>query len=309
MSRPARNRAIPVLGSLRRVGRLTWVEILKLVSHKLFPISVLISVVVTAGLGLAAKSFTEGAGSSVRFSNYSLWIASFSYGLQVGTLLLVTLGAMAMSSEASARTLNTMLARPIRRIEFATAKILSLVFATVVIILASGLAAYVVGGTVRDRHPRPTWNVKPGEEKPAGLLSYGDVVDPDYPDTVIASEREVMGQILFGFALLVVPVLAGVSLGFLIGTLLDSAGLAIGLSAGLFVSLEATKFIPLFEEYLGQYAYNYPMTRISTLMLEAGKGTAPMWHDALAGVGISAIYVGACFLLSILVFCRRDVTL
>jgi len=296
------------LGSLRRTARLTWVEIRKLVSHKLFPAAVIITLLVTAGLGLAAKNFTESTGSTVRFSNYSLWVASAGYGLQVSALLLTALGAMAMSSEATGRTLNTILARPVRRVEFALAKILSLLVATIAIVATAALAAWVVGGTVPERRQPFSHRSEP-PPRPAGFPTYDDVTDPQYPDTVIATRGEVMGEILFGFALLVVPVLAGVSLGFLLGTLIESSGLAVGIAVGVFMTLEATKFIPMFEEYLGHLAFNYPMTRITTLMLEAGKGTVPQWHDALVGVGISAIYVGVSLLVSVTVFCRRDITL
>ena len=299
---------LPVLRSLRRVGRLTWVEIRKLVSHKLFPVTAAVTLLVTAGLGFAAKSFTEGMESGVRFSNYSLWVVSSGIGLRIGTLLLVALGAMAMSTEATGRTLNTMLTRPIRRIEFVLAKVLSLVFATAVVVLAAALASYIVGGTVQERSPRVTWNADRPEAS-WKFPSYSDLIDPEYPDLLIASRAKIMGNILFGFALLVVPVLAAVSVGFLLGTLIDSTGLAIGLSVGAFVTLEATKVIPMFEEHLGRLAFNYPITRISTLMLEAGNGTVPQWHDAIVGVGVSAIYVAVCLVISVLVFCRRDITL
>lgn len=305
-SRP--HKPLPCLGSLRRIGRLTWVELRKLVSHKLFPAAVIITLLVTAGLGLAAKSFTETMGSTVRFSNYSLWVASAGYGLQVSALLLAALGAMAMSTEATGRTLNTVLARPIRRVEFALAKVLSLAIATIAIVASAATAAWVVGGTVSERHP-PIFRHGDASPRASGFPTYGDVIDPQYPDTVIATRAEVMGEILYGFLLLIMPVLAGVSLGFLLGTLIDSSGLAVGLSVGVFMTLEATKFIPMLEEYLGRLAFNYPMTRITTLMLEAGKGTVPQWHDALVGVGISAIYVAVSLLVSITVFCRRDITL
>lgn len=308
MSQETAQRRTPVVGSLRCIGRLTWVEVSKLISHKLFPAAVIITLTVTAGLALAAKSFTERMGSTTRFSNYSLWVVSAGFGLQVGTLLLVALGAMAMSNEATGRTLNTVLARPIRRIEFATAKVLSLVFATVVVVAAAALAAFIVGGTVQERHPRAAWSAGAEATDGSTFPSYGDVVDPG-TGYVIASRGEVMGEILFGFLLLVAPVLAGVCLGFLVGTLIDSSGLAIGLSVGLFVSLEASKFIPVLEEQLGRFAFNYPMTRISTLMYEAGKGIIPQWHEAYVGVGISGIYIAVCLLISIVVFCRRDITL
>jgi len=309
MATRVRQRRIPVLGSLARVGRLTWVEILKLVSHKLFPAIVVITLVVTTGLGLAGKHFTGDDVSRVQFSSYSLWVVSSSFGLRIGIVLLVALGAMAMSTEATARTLNTVLSRPIRRVEFALAKALSLAFATVAVVAAAALAAYIIGGTVKESPAVRAWRHSGPARADAGFPSYGDVVDPDYPEAVIATKAEVMRDILFGYLLLVVPILAAVSLGFLLGTLVDSTGLAIGLSVGLFVTLEATKFIPLFEEHLGRYAYNYPVNRISTLMLEASKGSPPVWDDALAGVGVSAIYVGICLLVSLFVFCRRDITL
>ena len=291
-----------------RIGRLTRMELGKLVSHKLFPTAVILTFVVTAALAVAAKSFTEQMSTTTRFSNYSLWIVSTGFGLQIGALLLVAIGALAMSNEATSRTFNTVLARPIRRIEFASAKILSLLTATVAIVLAAALAAFIVGGTVQERYPR-SLNHEAEPVAPSWKFpSYGDIVDPG-SDYVIASRGEVMGNILLGFALLVVPVFAGVSLGFLIGTLIDSAGLATGLSVGIFVSLEATKFVPMFAEWLGALAFNYPTTQITTLMHSAGQGTPPQWANALGGVGISAIYIAVCLTISLVVFCRRDITL
>jgi len=310
MTPAAAKRAVPLLGSLRRLGRLTWVEILKLISHKLFPITVLLTVLVTTALAIAGRAVTEESDSRIRFSNYSLWVASATYGLSVGTVLLVAVGAMAMSNEATARTLNTLLARPIRRIEFAGAKLLSLLFATVAVVAAAALAGYIVGGTAQPARTVTIWRDPGGGEQPrVGFPSYGPVVDPRDPDYVIFTRGEVMGEILFGFALLVVPVLAAVSLGFLIGTLIDAAGLAIGLSVGIFVTMEATKFMPLLFDLASYFAFNYPMNEISIRMGEPGRGIAPVWDKALLGVETSAVYVAVCALVSIIVFCRRDITL
>ncbi len=315
------------LGSLRRIIRLTWVEILKLISHRLFPVTLIVTLVVTAGIGIAAKLVTEQMGSKMRFSNYGLWVTSSDLGLRVGMILLVALGALAMSTEATARTLNTVLARPIRRFEFGLAKVLSLIFATVAVIAAAALAGFVVGGTVRSIGP-PAASAGggpllfPGERRPGqpprapqppsirtAFPTYGDIVDPDYPRKVFRNQAGVMGDIFFGYLLLIVPALAGVSLGFLLGTFIDSSGVSVGLSVGLFVTLEITKSIPVLEEYLGRFAYNYPLTTISTRMLEAGSGDQPVWDNAIVGVGYSAIYVGVWFLISLVAFCRRDITL
>jgi hypothetical protein len=292
-----------------RIGRLTCIEIRKLVSHKLFPVAVLLTVLITAALGIAGRAVTEESDSQVRFSNYSLWVTSATYGLSVGAVLLVAIGAMAMSNEATSRTLNTLLARPIRRIEFAGAKLLSLLFATIVVVAAAALAGYVVGGTAQPARTVPVWRDTGAAEVSAPFPSYGNVVSPRNPDYVIFTRGQVMGEILFGFALLVVPVLAAVSLGFVLGTLIDAAGLAVGVSVGIFMTLEATKFMPLLADVASYFAFNYPMNQILTRMLAPGTGIAPVWDKALLGVGTSAIYVGVCALTSIIVFCRRDITL
>lgn len=313
---------IPILGSLGRTLRLTWIEVFKLFAQKFFLITIVITLVVTAGLGLAGKKFSEDS-HVFRFSNYGAWVVAASYGLQVATILLVGQAAMAMSSEATARTLNTVLCRPIRRIEFVGAKILSLAFAAAVLVAVTGLAGFLVGGTIEPRVP--TFRTHIGEVSSYGLLNrteeararqphipwttYGPIVDPQYPDQVIAPMGEVIGNILFGFLLLVVPVLAAVSAGFLLGTLMDSAAMAIGVAVGIFLALETTKFIPLFYDYLGPYAFNYPISKIFTLMRDSGNGGEPNWDVALAGVRTAALYVAGFFSASLVVFCRRDVTL
>ena len=78
---------------------------------------------------------------------------------------------------------------------------------------------------------------------------------------------------------------------------------------GLFLALETSKFIPMFYEFLGSYAYNYPISQIFTLMRDAGNGGEPNWDAALAGVRVAALYVAGFFSVSIAIFCRRDVTL
>lgn len=312
MAEQTSTRPLPVLGSMRRIGRLTRLELVKLMLGWLFPVAAVAAVVATAGLAIVGKLVTEASESNVRFSNYSLWVASVSVGLRVGIVLLVALGATALSSEATWRTLNTVLARPVRRFEFVAAKVLALLVATVVVVAASGVAGYVVGGTVRPREAPGMVRVDgSGVVRPArsSFPSYGDVVDPHFPDTVIASRGQVMGSILYGYLLLLVPVFAAASVGLALGTLFSSSGLAIGLSVGLFVALEGSKFFTALEENIGRYSFNYPLNRIFTNMMEAGQGAAPVWDDALRGVAIAGVYVGASIVVALVVLCRKDITL
>ncbi|MFW6161429.1 MAG: ABC transporter permease [Planctomycetota bacterium] len=305
-------RRTPVLGSLARILRLTWLEMVKLVGHKLYPCTVGITLALTVGLAVAGMAFSQG-GATVKFSNYSLWVVSSTYALRIAIVLLVAQAAMSMSSEASARTLNTILVRPMRRIEFITAKALSLVLATVIVFLASGVSGFVMGGMVRDPLARGrTATTSEGEREGEGAgswPSYGDVVDPLYPDTVIATRWEVMQSMLTGYGLLLVPALAAVSVGFALGTLIDSTGLSIGLSVGVSVTLVVGEFFPVFADYLARFGYNHPVPIIATNMLDAGKGSLPVWDDALFGAGVSAIYVVVSLLVAYLYFWRRDVTL
>ena len=313
MSSANPRRRIPIAGSLGRTARLTWLELVKLVGHKLFPFILLLTVVLTVVLGLVGKHFSQG-GASVKFSNYSLWVVSSTYALRIAIIVLVAQGAMAMSGEATSRTLNTLLARPIRRLEFAVAKALSLVVATLVVVCAAAAAGYVRGGTVQDSTSggRVVMDVGGGtgwETAPWWQPSYGDVVDHLYPDTVISPKWEAMQTIVSGFLLLAVPALAAVFLGFLIGTLIDSSGLAVGLSLGVSVTLVLGEFFPGFVEYVGRYGYNYPVPKLATLMLNAGKGSLPVWDEVMPGVGLSCVYIVASLVVSFVVFCRRDVTL
>lgn len=302
----------PVLGSVGRVARLTWLEVFKLFGHKLFPCILGITLVLTLGLAIVGMVFSRGE-ASVKFSNYSLWVVSSTYALRIAIVLLVAQAAMSMSSEAAARTLNAILSRPIRRIEFITAKVLSLVLATVLVFAVAGLTGFVMGGMVGDPQARGHVVVsedgEPEWEAPVVWPSYGDVVDPLYPDTLIATRWDVMQTILGGYGLLLVPALAAVFVGFVFGTLLDSTGLSIGLSVGVSVTFVVGEFFPIFADYLAPLGYNHPVPDIATIMLDAGKGSSPAWGDALSGVGVSAIYIAVGLVVSYVVFCRRDVTL
>jgi ABC-type transport system involved in multi-copper enzyme maturation permease subunit len=296
------------------------VEITKLFAHKFFPFALIATVVVALGLGLAGMQFartaTMGSGSS--FTNYGLWVVTSSFALRLGTVLLMVLGAMSVAGEATARTLNTMLARPFHRYEFLAAKVLSLVFATVLVVVAAGATGFVMGGTVPPREAQKRMVVAGGESRLEAsgwsFPSYGDLVDPSYPEVKIASYGRVMGDILFGFALLVVPTLAGACIGFLFGVLFDSAALAIGLTVALFVLLEAFKVLLIlgeafsfFHDFVGRFGYTEVVNRITGIMVDAGTGRP--WEEVLAGVQVCAFYILGCLVLSFLVFCRRDVSL
>ncbi len=314
---------IPIIGSLRRTARLTWVEFAKLFAHKFFPLSLVVVIAVTVTLGLAGKHFgqTATASSGSSFTNYGLWVVTSSFALRLGTVLLMVLGAMSVSSEASARTLNTMLTRPIRRGEFLLAKALSLVAATVLVVASAGGAGYVMGGTVPPRGARTQITVSTTGEPQrvateASFPTYGDIVDPSYPDVVIAPYGDVMGDVLVGFAFLAVPVLAASMIGFLLGVLLDSTALAVALTVTLFVLLEAFKVLLILGEafsflfdYVAKYGYTELLNKITGMMVDAGTGSSPPWGEALAGVKMSAIYIAVCLVVSFVVFCRRDVSL
>ena len=311
MANRSDSRRVPVLGSLGRTARLTWIEVLKLFGHKFFPCILLVALVLTVGLALIGKAFSQG-GEASKFSNYTLWVISSTYALRVAIILLVALAAMSMSSEATSRTLNTILTRPISRIEFISAKVLSLVVATLLVTVMAALAGFVIGGTVKDAVRPGRMVVGPegeAEWQEGSWPSYGDVVDPRYPDTVIAPRGEVMRTIALGFLLLMVPALAAVFSGFVIGTLLDSSGLAIGLAVGVSVALVLGEFFPGFVEYVGRFGFNNPVPKLATVMADAGSGTAPVWDAALEGLKVSAAYIAGSLVISYLVFCRRDVTL
>jgi ABC-type transport system involved in multi-copper enzyme maturation permease subunit len=305
------------------------VEIGKLFAHRFFTVVLVVTVFVTIALGIAAISISSGStgadagqGSDGQtFKNYSLWAGATSFSLRVGIMLLVALGAMSMASEATARTLNTMLTRPVRRFEFALAKALTLLFATVCVIASAAATGYIIGGTIEDKprakiqaaidqaieDGRPVEYTLP--ERSWWEMSYGHIRDRKYPAVVIAPKQEVMSSIVLGFVLLAIPVLAATSVSFLVGTLLDSVGLAIGVSIGLFVALEATRFVPGASQLFSNYLYNYPMSRVEALMGVAAIGSPPIWSDVTAGLAVSGLYVVVSFAIAITIFCRRDVTL
>lgn len=319
---------IPILGSFGRTARLTWVEITKLFAGKFFPFVLIITALVAISLGFAGKHFGKAAQSlDSSFKNYSLWVVTAAFSLQLGTVLLMALGAMMVSHEATERTLNTMLARPFRRFEFLLAKMFALVFAVVLVVAVAVASGFVIGATVPPRTAyRDEVVVTRGGEvtvEPwltllgAKFYAYGDVLDPDpeFPDTLIATQGEVIRDILYGFVLLIVPILAGASVGFLLGVLLDSTALAVGFTVSLFVFFEASKFLAIIEslavlhERIGRYSYGAPISKLAAIMLATGGGKPPDWDSVMGGIQVSALYVVGCLFVSLVVFCRRDVTL
>ena len=322
MSVPRRQPRPSLLGSPARIWRFARLEVVKLFAHRFFPFTLVAVVIVVVGLGLAGMHFAEQATSQdSKFWNYGLWVVTSIFGLTVGTVLLMVLSAMSVSSEASARTLNTMLTRPVRRVEFLCGKLLALFVAAVLVVLVTGVSGYLMGGTVPPRvFPvrkvvLPDGTTRTEVVRP-GFPTYCDVVAERYPTSVIAPYARVMGRILLGFALMLAPILAAMSVGFLLGVLLDSTAVAVGLTVGLHAFLIVINFLMILGKtfadvvaFVERYSYSEATNQITAIMVAARGGSPPAWDDVVHGLVVCAAYVVVCLALSFLVFCRRDVTL
>ena len=210
-----------------------------------------------------------------------LWAEGMSLGLRFEAYLLLVLGAMSLSREFSLGTVKTMLVLPIRRWQWATAKLGFLVlFAWSLLLLLTVLALTIVMLTI-------------------GL---GDVVREE---VVLYPAAVVWQNILLSSGLTMVFVLPVCAFALLIGLYFTSSGAAVGVSLLFGIVIEALVGLAGY----GKYVFLYHLFRPYQQLQKLGKGLPFQWDDLLAwGLGTTLLTFAVFALWSIVRLERMDIT-
>jgi len=239
------------------IGALCKHEFTKIFSHR-YPVLLFAAV-----LGLEAARILSSALSPPEttleiITAPQLWAEGVSLGLRFGTYLLLVLGAMSISQEFSLGTAKTVLVLPMRRWEWAIAKLIFLIIIALIILVGIvGLAAVLVSATV----------------------GWGPVVREGVE---MYSSAAVWVEIYRAIGLTFLFFLPVCAFALLVGLYFTSSGAAVGTSLLLGIGLEAAVGL----SGTGKYFFLYHLHRPVAILEKMGKGLPFQWNDLLTwGVG------------------------
>ena len=273
------------MSPLRRILRLTGVELLKVRAGRLAKVGLVAAVLVTA---LAAWSHEKATGET----NWSIVSVAFSAGLWAAEIFLLVAGTTAIAGEAAQGTLKMILPHAYRRSDWIAAKALALAVQALAFLVAVAGTAYVAGLV-------------------AGGL--GDVIregDPQFgvPTETLHTAADMRGLVgsaaLAGLASLVATSI----LGLFLSCLFDSVVPALSTGFLLFLGLKSAEVLfGVSREALAKIYAWYP-GQMLTLAEKLGKGLNEDWNPDLAtqAIRLSAITAGASLVGCLVVFTRRD---
>ncbi len=180
-------------------------------------VAVLLSAV-AARVGQAATELAAGGGAVAATNGFVAFADGLGFGVGAGSLLLLVYAGLFMAEETELGTAKIVFSKPVRRVEVVLAKgLLLLTLAVVLVLVVAGTSLALAGA----------------------LHGFGDVVErsPQGETIYVYHTADVMyGHALRAVPLLVPPLFAALALAFLMSSLFEQSGIAVGLSFGVLVA-------------------------------------------------------------------------
>ena len=271
-----------------RVLRLTRVELMKLVRHPFFPLSLLLLAAATI-LGAWAQSDLFGSRPTVWRGPHALLLFAWGAktGLKLASFLLVIFGSLFFAGEFDKGTIKLLLTRPVSRTDLFIAKtltglLLAALFLSLVLALAFGFGC--LKGELG-----PVWD---SEQYVSGV-----------------SDEQISAHAVKAVRLAAAGVAAAVFLGLAVSTLVESSGFAV--AAALTIFLGSDLALGFLREESARYLFSwYPSAAFDTLRSYA-EGSATRWRPAIeegsVWLVVPAVSAGACSLVGYVLFRARNI--
>ncbi|MBI4566363.1 MAG: ABC transporter permease [Planctomycetes bacterium] len=271
-----------------RIARLTRVELMKLVRHPFFWISLALLVAATL-LGAWGQTVFSGAKETVWRPHNAIQL--FAYGAKLGvkmaSFILVIFGAMLFAGEFDRGTIKILLTRPVTRTELFLAKgvtgfLLALFLFALVLALSFGYGC--AHGELG-----PVWDTE-------NYLTQ-------------SSEAQLADHAWRAVRLSAPAIVAAVFLGIAVSTLVESSGFAVAIALTLFIGVD------LALGFLGTHAARYVFSLYPSYALDVlrgyAEGKSTMWRPELVRHtywSVPLASAGASSLLGYAVFRLRNIT-
>jgi ABC-type transport system involved in multi-copper enzyme maturation permease subunit len=185
----------------------------------------LIVTVLAVLLSACVVSEIDGASAQPR-NAFRFFAVGLQYGIAMGGFFLVLVAGLSMAGESGQGTLKMVLVRPIHRGDLFLAKVITIFFYALALLVCVAVASAVVA------------DVCPG-------VDFGDVIDPQYDDPanpyIYTESGEMWGHLFRAVALVFLPMLAAGALGLTVSVLFENPGVASGTAVVTFLALEILK--------------------------------------------------------------------
>jgi ABC-2 type transport system permease protein len=274
---------------MRRIGRLTAAEILKLSSQPFLYVALALLLLFIPGFELLTAIVSgqkETAWKSL--NSVQLFAYGFKPGLKIATYVLLIFSSMMFAGEFDRGTIKNLLTRPITRLEFFIAKCVTI---TGLAVLLFGFAFYVSAVVA---------------------LVRGDV-GPIWHDSQYYIHRD--GDVILGFArkAILMSFLAFLTAGFmgiLVSNLTESSGysVAIALVAFLVSDLATGMLIDRAKEKLFMYYPSYAIDKLT----QFGEGDTTRWapniDEQMLYLTVPSLYIIVFIPLAFSIFRSRNIT-
>lgn len=255
-------------------------EAVKLLSHR-YPFVLFGSVLVFQVARMLVSALNPPETTLDIVTGPQLWAQGMGVGLRFGTYLLLVFGAMGFSQEFSLGTVKTILVLPVRRWNWAAAKLLFLV------LLALGMLLIMAAVGIAVVALTTGWNGVIREE----IVLYG--------------AGTVWRELSVALALTFVFMLPLCALSLLIGIHFTSSGAAVGTALLLGIGVEAAVGL----SGHGRFIFLYHLHRPIGIIEKIGKGLPYQWESIIFwGLGSSLIAFALFSLWTALRLERMDIT-
>ena len=197
----------------------------------------------------------------------------------IGLIFILVFSALLMADETRSGTIRAMLAAPLYRWEFYTAKaVMGLLY--MIVMSVATLVLSIVLGQIHYR--------------------FGAISDSF---GVIYSQGKVLGNFLLAFVLTWIPLGAIVLYGLFISTIVRSPGAAVAVSIGTLYIIDFTKHLVGLDPYIFTRYISYPWQ----IVQQMSQGVDYQWYpEVWKMVGLSCLYGVVAFGAGLLIFLRQD---
>ena len=277
--------------SIRIVMTLTAIELGKMARQRFALTTFLLPLGVAVLLPQVSSTFAETAEQG-----FHVLARTLELSLLVACYLILLHASVSVAAERHDRTLRNLLVMPVGRTELALSRWLALELGMLFLVAVLVAAAYVSTAT----------RFEFGD-------IYGEAIEP------LAEALELRHFTLMALAFLVLPLVALVSVGFLVSVISGTAATAAGLGLGIFFFLDIGKSILPGSSPLRLYFFNYYLPTLfdrssylhGVTAYAEGRGDVLWMDDApehLFALLAPLVTAGVCVGAAALVFSRRDCT-
>ncbi len=241
---------------------------------------VLSTLVIVKGIGITS--------TELKITGFSFLVTTMiGISTSILPLFAIIFSSIIVANESTRGTLKVILTQPVKRIEFLVAKWLMAVIYMLLLLLIPIVIAVL-----------------------CGYFAY-DFQDITEDNLVIYTKMEMFVALIKSFVFLLFPLLATVTYGFFISVLSRNVAVAVGGAVGTLFTIEPIKHLLKFKYFnLSDYVFTSYLDLPLVMSSDVAIGVGNPWKSDLTEIYrlviVSVVYIVLCWLLSILVFQRRD---